>query len=249
MLTKVPSSQSHCFSSSHVWMWELDHKESWASKNWCLRIVVLEKIPESPLGNKEIKPVNPKGNQPWILFGRTEAEAEALILWPPDAKNWFIGKVSDVGKDWRQEAKGMTEDEMVGWHHWLSGHEFEQALGAGDGQGSLAYCSPWGLKELDTTEQLYWNERWAKVSDGILISESPMWVKMLHIPCCCSVTKSYLIPRDPKDYSTPGFPVLRNLPEFAQTHIHWIGDAIQPSHTLSSPSPPALNLSQHQGLF
>ena len=117
--------------------------------------MVLEKILESPLDCNEIKPVNPKGNQSWIFVRRTDAEAEAPILWPPDAKNWLTGKDPDAGKDWRQE-KRTTEDETVGWHHWLNGHEFEQAPGVGDGQGSLACCSPWGCKELDKTEQLNW---------------------------------------------------------------------------------------------
>ena len=139
-------------------MWELDHKESWALKNWCFWTVVLEKTLENPLDCKEIKPVNPKGNQFWIFIARTNAEAEVLILWPHDAKNWLIGKDPDAGKDWRQEEKGTTEDETVGWHHQLSGHEFEQALGVGDGQGSLVCCSPWDLKESDTTERLNWTE-------------------------------------------------------------------------------------------
>ena len=107
-------------------MWELDYKESWAPKNWYFWNVVLEKTLESPLDSKVIKPVHPKGNHSWIFIGRTDAEAEALMLWPPDAKNWLIGKDPDAGKDWRQEEKGKTEDEMVGWHHWLNGHEFEQ---------------------------------------------------------------------------------------------------------------------------
>ena len=135
---------------------ELDYKESWVQKNWCFWTVVLEKTLESPLDCKEFQPVNPKGNQSWIFIGRTDAEAEIPILWPPDAKNWFIGKDPDAGKDWRQEEKGTTEDAMVEWHHWISGHEFEQASGVGDGQGSLACCSPWGWKELDTTEWLNW---------------------------------------------------------------------------------------------
>ena len=134
-----PSSQSYGFSSCHVWMWELDYKERWA--------VVLEKTLASPLNCKEIQPVHPKGNQSWVFIGRTDAEAEASILWPPDAKNWLIGKDPGAGKDWRQEEKGMTEDEMVAWHHWLDGHEFDQAPGVGDGQRSLACCSPWGCKE------------------------------------------------------------------------------------------------------
>ena len=120
---KGPSSQSYGFSSSHVWMWELNYKESWVPKNGCLRTVVLEKTLESPLDFKEIQPIHPKGNQSWIFIERTDAEAETPILWPPDAKNWFIGKDPDAGKDWRLEEKGMTEDEMVGWHHWLNGHE------------------------------------------------------------------------------------------------------------------------------
>ena len=114
--------------------------------NWCFQTVVLEKTLENPLNSKEIKPVNPKGNQPWIFIGRADAEAEALILWPPDAKNWLTGKDPDAGKDWGQEEKGVIEDEMVGWHHWLNGHEFEQTPGGGEGQGSLAWCSPWGRR-------------------------------------------------------------------------------------------------------
>ena len=135
-------------------MWELDYKEGWALKNWCFWTVVLEKTLESPLDCKEIKPVNPKGNQSWKFIGKIDPEAEAPILWPPDAKNWLIGKDPDVGKDWRQEEKGTTEGEMVGWHHWLNGREFEQAPVDGEGQGNLACCSPWGHRESDTTEQL-----------------------------------------------------------------------------------------------
>ena len=116
--------QEYDFSSSHVWMWELDYKESWALKNWCFWTVVLEKILESPLDCKEIQPVHPKGDQSWVRIGRTDVEAETPIPWPPDAKNWLIGRNPDAGKDWRQEEKGTTEDEMVGWHHRLSGHEF-----------------------------------------------------------------------------------------------------------------------------
>jgi len=139
-------------------MWELGHKESWA-QNWCFWTVVLEKTPESPSDCKEIQPVHPKGNQSWIFTGRTDAEAKALILWPPDAKSWLIGKDPDAGKDWGWEEKGTTEDEMVGWHHWLDGHEFEQIPGDGDGQESLACCSPWGRKESGMTERLNNNEK------------------------------------------------------------------------------------------
>ena len=123
--TKGPSSQGYGFSSSCVWMWELDYKESWAPKNWCFWTVVLEKILESPLDCKEIQPVYPKGNQSWIFIGRTDAESETPILGPPDVKNWLIGKDPDAGKDWGQEEKGMTEVEMVGWYHQLDGLEFE----------------------------------------------------------------------------------------------------------------------------
>ena len=129
---------------SHVWMWETIKKAEcwkrdafklwWVLKTRCFQIVVLEKTLESPLDSKEIQPVNPKGNKSWLFIGKTDAEAEAPILWPPDAKNGLIGKDPDAGKDWRQEEKGTTEDEMVGWHHGLNGHEFEQALGVGDGQ-------------------------------------------------------------------------------------------------------------------
>ena len=122
-------------------MWELDHKEGRALKNWRFRIVILEEAPESPLDSK-IKLVNPKGNQPWIFTGPTDAETEAPILWPPDVKSQLIGKDADAGKDWGQEEKGVTEDEMAGWHHWLNEHEFEQTLGDGEGQGSLACYSP-----------------------------------------------------------------------------------------------------------
>ena len=137
---------------------------SWTSilmelKNWCFWIVVLEKTLESPLDCKEIQPVHAKGNQSWIFIGRTHAETETPILWPPDVKNLLLGKDPDAGKDWRQEEKGMTEDEMVGWHHQLNGHEFEESPGVGDGQGSLACCSPWGRKKWDMTERLNWERR------------------------------------------------------------------------------------------
>ena len=144
---KGPSSQSYGFSRSHVWMQELDSKESWAPKNLYFWTVVLEKTLESPLNCKKIKPVNTKGNQSWLFIGRTDAEAEAPILWLPDTKNWFIGKDSDAGRDWGQEKKGTTEDEMAGWHHQLDGRESEWTLGVGDGQGGLACYNSWGHKE------------------------------------------------------------------------------------------------------
>ena len=143
---KSPSSRSYGFSSSHVWMWELNHKERWVSKNWCFLTAVLEKILESSLYSKEIKPVNSKGNQPWIFIGRTDAEAEAAILWPPSPKSRLIGKELDAGKDWGQKERGATTDEIVGWYHWLNGHEFEQAPGASEGQGRLVCCNAWVAK-------------------------------------------------------------------------------------------------------
>ena len=145
------------FSSSHVWMWELDYKESCTLKNWCFWTVVLEKTLESPLDCKEIQPVHSKGDQSWIFTGRTEAEAETPVLWPPDAKNRLTGKDPDAGKDWRWEEKGTTEDEMVGWHHQCNGHEFDWLQGLW-WTGSLACCSPWGRKELDMTDWLNWTD-------------------------------------------------------------------------------------------
>ena len=156
-VNKGPSSQGYGFSSGHVWIWELDYKESWVQKNWCLWTVVLEKPLESPLDCKEIQSVHPKGNQFWVFTGRIDVEAETPIFWPADAKSWRIWKDPDVAKDWRQE-KGTTEDEMVGWHHRLNGHEFGWTPGVGDGQGGLVCCSSWGHKELDMTERLNWTD-------------------------------------------------------------------------------------------
>ena len=149
------SSQSYGFSSSHVWMWELGHKESWALKNWCFWTVVLEKTLENLLDCRD-QICHPKGNQSWMFIGRTDAEAETPILWPPDVKNWLIRKDPDARKEWRPEEKGTTEDEMAGRHHWLDGYESEWTPGVGDGQGSLAFCSPWVCKESDITSD--WTE-------------------------------------------------------------------------------------------
>ena len=139
-------------------MWELDQKEGWVPKNWCFWTVVLEKTLEIPLDCKEIKPVSPKGNQSWIFIGGTDGEADTPIFWPPDEKSWLTRKDPDAGKEWTQEEKGMTEDEMVGWHHRLNGHGFGWTLEVSDGQGGLACCSSWGCKESDTSEQLNWTE-------------------------------------------------------------------------------------------
>ena len=151
---KHPSSKSYGFSSGHVRMWELDFEESWAPKNWCFLTVVLQKTVESPLDWKEIQPVYPKGDQSQVFIGRTDAKSETPVLWPSHAKSWLIGKDPDAGRDWGQEEKGTTEDEMAGWHHLLDGHEFEWTEGVGDGQGGLACCDSWGRKESDTTERL-----------------------------------------------------------------------------------------------
>ena len=156
--TSVHLVKDTVFSSSHVWMWVLDYKENWAPKNWCFWTVVLEKTLESPLDCKESKSGNPKGNQSWIFIARTDAEAEAPILWPPDAKKWLICKNPDAGKDWRQEEKGTTENEMVGWHHQLNGHEFEQAPGFGDGQGSVLQATWLQRVKNDWVTELNWTE-------------------------------------------------------------------------------------------
>ena len=189
------ASQSYGFSGSHVWMWELDCEESWVLKNWCFWTVVLEKTLESPLDCKEIQLVHRKGNQSWISIGRTDAETP--ILWPPDVKNWLIWKDSDAGKDWRQEETGMTEDEMVGWHHWLNGHEFEQAPGLGDGQGSLVCFRAWGRKELDSTsvslselrEMVMDREAWRAAIHGV--PKSRTWLSdWTELAWCSSIVSS-----------------------------------------------------------
>ena len=203
---------------------------------------------------KEIQSVNPKGTQPWILIGSTEAEAEAPILWPPDMKSRLIRKDPDAWKDWRQEEKGMTEEGMVGWHHRYNGHEFEQT----PGQGNLAFCSSWGHKELDTTEQLNNNNCFYKKNCAAPGNLTFMWLLSYTHPKefvgiysvqFSSVTQSCPTLCNPMDCSTPGLPVHHQLLEFTKNHVHWVGDAIQPSHPLLSSSPPAHNPSQHQSLF
>ena len=168
-------------------MWELGHKEGWVPKNWCFWTVMLEKTLESPLDCKGIKPVSLKGNQHWIFIGRTdaEAEAEALILWPPNAKSWLIRKDPDAWKEWRQEEAGTTEDEMVGWHYWLNGHEFDQALGDGEGQGSLACCSPQGCKESDMTERL--------INNNFVWWQMIIRLKMVIILWCITISNHYVV--------------------------------------------------------
>ena len=171
---KDPSSQNFGSSSGHVWMWEVDYKESWVPKNWCFWIVVLEKTLESPLDCKEIQPAHPKGNQSWVFTGSSDVDAETPKLWPPDVKNWFIWKDHDAGKDWRQEEKDMTEDDMVGWYYQLNRHEFgklwELVI---DRESWLVCCSPWGHKELDTIERPnrtkvnHWFNHWILDHQGI----------------------------------------------------------------------------------
>ena len=151
----MSSSQGYGFSSGYVWMWELDYKESWALKNCCFWTMVLEKTLESPLDCKEIQPIHPKADQSWMFR--------------IDAKSWLIGKDPDLEKDWGQEEKGMTEDKMVGWHHWLNGHGFGWTPGVGDEQGSLACCRSWGRKESDTTERLNWAEHQRSILSNTLV--------------------------------------------------------------------------------
>ena len=180
MPSEVHLVKAMVFSSSHLWMWGLNHQEGWVPKNWCFWTVVLEKTLESLLDCKEIQPVNPKENQSWVFIGRTDAEAETPILWPPDAKSQLIRKDPDSRKDWRLEDKGTTEDKMVWWHHWLNGHKFEQALEFGEEQGSLACYGPWHSKESDTTE-------WLKNSNNAsvyLYNESIRW----SLNCLLSIT-------------------------------------------------------------
>ena len=143
-VSKGPSSQGYGFSIGHVWMWEINYKESWMQKNWCFWTVVLEKTLKSPLDCKEVQPVHPKGDRSWVFIGRTDVEAETPILWPPHVKSWLIGKDPDAGKDWGQKEKETTEDEMVRWHHRLNGHGFGWTPGVGDRQGGLECCSSWG---------------------------------------------------------------------------------------------------------
>ena len=202
-------------------MWELDHKEGCMPKNWCFWTVVLEKTLESPLDGKEIKPVNPKGNQPWIFIGRTDAEAEAPILWPLDVKSQLIGKDPDAGKDWRQEVK---EDEMVGWHHWLNRHEFEQAPGDGEGQRGLACCSPWGRKELDTAEWI--NNNKSQPSENMLVwaNKPPLILTSYKHTCSPSRTtaQEHGIPIGSGFWRSPWCPA-RPLPHQSGEHtLPWL---------------------------
>ena len=162
-------------------MWELDYKESWVLKNWCFWIVVLEKTLESPLACKEIQQVHPKGDQSWVFIGRTDVEAETPILGLPDVKNWLIWKEPDAGKEWGQDEKGTTEDEMVGWHHQLNGHGFGWTPGVGDGLGGLAHCGTWGRKDSDMTERLNWTELKSTITSEALHDQTPTYFVYLYI--------------------------------------------------------------------
>ena len=162
------SSQGYGFSCGHVWMWELDCEEGWAPKNWCFWTVVLEKTLEILLDCKEIQPVHSEGDQPWDFFGGNDAKAETPVLWPPHAKSRLIGKDSDAGRDWGQEEKGTTEDEMAGWHHWLNGHESEWTPGVGDGQWGLTCCDSWGCRvRHDWATDLIWSD--LMISIGMVV--------------------------------------------------------------------------------
>ena len=214
--------------------WTIKKAECWridAFELWCWR-----RLLRVPWTARRSKPVHPKGDQSWVFIGKTDAEAEILILWPPDAKNWLVWQDPDAGKDWGQEEKRMTEYEMAGWHHQLNGHGFGWTLGVGGGQGGLACCGSWVQRESDMTEQLNWTPWY---SGSMFLSFTNQFR---------SVAQLFLTLFDPMDCSTPGFPVHHQLPEFAWTHVHRVGDAEQPSHPLLSP-PPAFSLCQHQGLF
>ena len=179
---KGPSSQSYGFSSSHVWMWELDYKESWAPKNWCFELWCWRRLLRAPWTPRRSEQSILRDISPEFSLEGLILKLETPILWPPDAKNWVIGKDPDAGKDWRQEEKQLIEDEMVGWHHWLDGHEFEQAPGVGDEQGSLVCCSPWCCIELDTTERLNWTEHIFKKAIWIHRFYNPQSV-IFGLPC------------------------------------------------------------------
>ena len=166
---------------------------------------MLEKTLESPLDCKEIQPVHPQGDQSWVFTGRSDIEAETPILWPPDEKSWLIGKDLDAGKDWGQEEKGTTEDEMVGWHHWLNGHGFEWAPGAGDGQGGLACCSSWGRKELDTTERLNWTSQYIIWVEAVLLRNIAMVFYFKMLPSTCHATIKHAFEVSMVSKTSPGF--------------------------------------------
>ena len=161
-------------------MWELDCEEGWAPKNWCFWTVVLEKTLESPLDYRDIKPVHSEGDQPWDFFGRNDAKAQTPVLWPPHVKNWLIGKDSDAGKDWGQEEKGTTEDEMAGWHHWLDRRESQWTPGVGDGQGGLACCDSWGRKEPDMTERLIWSDLTVGLQCCVSFCCTAKWISCMY---------------------------------------------------------------------
>ena len=191
-------------------MWELDCEESWAPKNWCFWTVVLEKTLESPLDCKEIQPVHSEGDQFWVFFGRNDAKAETLVLWLPHAKSWLIGKDSDAGRDWGQEEKGTTEDEMAGWHHWLNGRESEWTPGAGDGQGGLACCNSWGhrvghdwVSELNWTEATKQQYEKCSVSAANLLTVS---ISTIQVPKCLEgIFESWVMIKDYQLYENGSF--------------------------------------------
>ena len=222
MPTKVCLVKAMFFSSSHVWMWELDSKESWVLKNWCFWIVVLDKILESPLDCKEIQPVHPKGNQSWISIGRTDAEAETPICWSPDLKNWLIWKDPDAGKDWEQEEKGMIEDEMVGWHYRLNWHESEWGPGVGVGPGNVAYCSPWAPKEwtwLSDWTELNWN---VGITDAVFANYSKASINLLF-----EHPTYYIVPlRDLEEWTSQLYVFTRNKSFFLSGLISFISICI-----------------------
>ena len=239
---KGPSSQGYGFSSGHVWMWELDCEESWAPKNWCFWTVVLEKTLESPMDCGEIQPVHSKGDQPWVIFGRNDTKAETPVLWPPHEKSWLIGKDSDAGRDWGQEEKGTTEDEMAGWHQQLDGREFEWTRGVGDGQGGLACCDSWGRKESDTTERLNWTEHvqnWTLY----LLSTDPLLLYSEHLPAKSFSSQTQELPSSSLPVSNQPQNPVTSESEMSEHPASLLTLLLSPdSHPLSKPCPSALSL-------
>ena len=215
LASKGLSSQSYGFSSSHVWMWELDCEESWAPKNWCFWTVVLEKTLESPLDCKKIQQVHPKWKQSWIFIGKTDAVAETPILWPPDVKNWLIWKDPDFGKDWRQEEKGTTEDEMVGWHHRLNGHEFGWTLSWWwtERPGMLHFCG--------VTKSWTWLSDWTELNWTVSEAHRKAYLQIKKLGCSRSL-RSLQVASWAEGVVSSFFEVLRFTAAYMWTLKHWL---------------------------
>ena len=208
-----------------------------SAENWCFWTVVVEKTLESPLDCKKIQPVHPKGDQSWVFTGRTDAEAETPILWPPDAKSWLIGKDPDAGRDWGQEEKRMIEDEMAGWHRW-TWVWVNSGSGWWSGRSGVLWFVGSQRVGHDWATELKPRSNRSIIDGSKDMSVFTSFQSLRHVWLC-----------DSMDCSTPGLPIHHQFSELSQTHVHWVGDAIQPPLPLLSPSPPTFNLPQHQGLF